>query len=704
MEATPLSSEHYYPMLLSNGRDAVFIDYGGSHFISRNGHSHLHQHEGVPCGWYKAAHRVKTKTQPIQSIAAAGIQLHLFGAPAEPRFYAQTFHPETATLLTVLDFYTDIRISIENFLNDRSMWCQTVTVLQCPPERDISIGFMISAPFSGSSVLALPSPFTFKCAAESPDRIVFDYETGGIQGGGFLQADRPFDEIHSPGDRHASCEGRYIHAKEGFVASRVMSCADDSEGESYADALRERLRMAGTGLRGLREEHLREWQQYFSTSRIDIPDKKLEYLYNVSRYVIRASQHPESGLFGLGLLPNLWGGALYDYFDSWYSHVAMLSAGNLQEAEFYLKSFGKVAPVGRKALAKLNLPGVAFSGWDDCCGNFLRDDYSAWVTEEKPCFSAYMIIAAYDQWRYMPESLTPEVKGLIREVIAFLRAVMICEDGDSVSIKEVAAGTEAGFLVKVDTFNQLVVGKALSSAGTMLEDDRLARMGRKLIEGLSVNYREDGVLMPFQDAPYTGGMQLIYYLLSLPEEMAIVSVEKTLLAGKTVWGTNFEQTTEEYRHWPWIDAHAVICYAHAGMSESAMPYLIHQSCGASSLGAIPEKIRLDGSIVKYWYSSPHALVVWSLNDAFAHSDTEDEIRLAFGFHAPFADFACEGIRMPGGLLVSYRVSDRRLIRLRVENVAARDRRVRVLLNSFYMLPDVVKEIQIGANDVLEWGA
>ncbi|MBR3943341.1 MAG: hypothetical protein IKJ55_08275 [Clostridia bacterium] len=50
MQATPLSNELYYPLILANGKDGVLINYDGSNFVSKNGHTHNETHQGAPFG------------------------------------------------------------------------------------------------------------------------------------------------------------------------------------------------------------------------------------------------------------------------------------------------------------------------------------------------------------------------------------------------------------------------------------------------------------------------------------------------------------------------------------------------------------------------------------------------------------------------------------------------------------------------------
>ena len=329
-------------------------------------------------------------------------------------------------------------------------------------------------------------------------------------------------------------------------------------------------------------------------------------------------------------------------------------------------------------------------------------EFTEWVTSFKPCYTAYMIIAAYCQWQHFPEHLTDEVKSVIREVLAFLRAALVIEEDERICIRDVLAGTEAGFTVSIDTMTQLVTARAFQQAGEMLVDTELSRIGSRLMDGLSANYRLDGVLMPFANAPYTGGMQVDYFLLSLPNPINIRSVDETLRLGSTHWGTNFDQTTEEYRHWPWIDSRAAICYAHAQLPQKAMQYLSHMNYGCSSLGAIPEKLRLDGSAVCYWYSSAHGLVVWAMNDAFAFSDKSDSLMLAWGMTPPWHSFDCVGLHLPIAVSVSYCINSGYLSKISVQNDTEETRILHLLLNPAYDMNGCPVEVRISGHGEFNW--
>ncbi len=676
MIATPLSNEPYYPMLLANGRDSVFVDYTGNSLTGVSGHTHSVQHHGLVCGWYKAANRScddpDLRCGGLRPLCVPGMQPILFGAAAEPQFYEQRFDPQTATLETVLTFFKMIKIKIVDFLTDDSLFCQTVTVLDCPKELDFSLGFSITEPKTGIENMSFRVPGTFACHAADECRHDFTYTVGPLTGQGFMLANQPYDECKST-------VGFYRHIKTGFSVSRIISCTDNSEASNSGEILEERLKTAQGDMATIKKDHDAAWQAYFNTMSVSLPDEKAQYLYDISRYILKAYCHPETGMFSLGISPTLWGGGLYDVCDAYLVHMALLRCGNLAEGRQFIQSYADHAPIGRAVLQKHGVKGTAFAGWDDYLGRYLygENDFFRYVAQYKPCMTAIAVHDIYWQHRYDPSSLTDELKNTVQEMMDFLLDAVIQTDGESVCLKPVSAGTEAGFLVKVDSFNQICISTALKMAAVLLEKPEYKTLAAGLDKGLSVNYTDDGLLMPFENAPYTGGIQALFYIYTLPNPIDIVSVEIANERGKTPFGTNSEQTTEEYRHWPWNDSFSVICYAHAKRQEKAVPHFKHMDAYCSSLGSLPEKIRMDGYPIHYWYISSHACYVWAINEALGYSDHDDEICLGFGLKDVWNEYGVRDLFLANNCTVSYTVKDGRLKTLCIRNNSQTDREITV---------------------------
>lgn len=643
MKATQFSKEPYFPMLLCNGRDAVVVDYSGNGFHCVSGHTHPEQNQGVSLGWYKASSRFPW-SGTIQPLFNIGIRLDMFGAPAEPRDFKQRFFPKEAVLKTELQYYTDVRLHQECFLNDEGIFCQRFS-LENPNGRhiDFQVGTRLAEP--SDRVLAFRRSADYHAAVKD-GALLFTYGCDGAPGEGFQIADREPDEV---------AEGMMVFraVKDGFSLTRFVSAVDARESPAPGAMLKKRRNLAEDGWDALLAKHKAVWKEYFETSSLTVPDEKLQYVYDLSRYVLRAAQHPDSGMIGLGMLPSLWGGALYDTYDEMSAHAALLTSGNLAEGRRYLNSYVRNAPFGKKILSEAGIKGTAFGGWDDCEGRFTHRDFLDYTTRYKPSFTAFMLYAAWYQKCFDPESFTDDVRRTCEESAEFLMDAMVVRNGDDWGIRDCSAGNESGFMVKVDTFNQMAAAQGLRFAGSLLNSALYREAGDALYAGLDVNYDEDGFLRSFKDAPFVDGLPLLYYWMSMPDHIGIATVTECIRTGKTAFGIDSPNTSEEYRHWPWCTAEALLAYSTEGMSSTASEFVIHLTDTCSSLGALPEKIRLDGFAIGYWYTSAHAFLVWALNNAVVCLD-RNTVRIAGGFDERFGSVSATGIRLANGLSADVR--------------------------------------------------
>jgi len=704
MIATPYSEEQYYPMILSNGNDCVLVDYTGSNYVSRNGHTHFEQHQGVSCGWYKASHASVFDNGFTQPIIMAGVQVILQGVPCELSFYEQAFEPRTATLTTNLTFAKVIKIQIESFVDDEGIWNETVRLIECPKHLKIDLGFDLLEPTACIKHLKFQKAFSVNIYGKK-DILRFDYTIEEINGKGFLKAERAFDEIRYSNKKDGStmsATGFYHDVREGASFSRCMVCADDSEKENVDTVIEKKERIIKKGQEVLRGKHHENWAKYFSTCSIEIPDKKLQYVYDLSRYVIKANCNLTSGVILLGILPNLWRGGICCSYDAQFALRALITAGNKKEYERFLNSILVGANGTQAELKKYNMQGKSFSGWTDCYGGFpLGCDYIDWLTKIKPMFGAYIVIAAYYIWLHSPEMITEEYKRLIRDYLLFLETEMVVCDKGTLGIKNVQATTESGLVVEGDSFTVALFAKAFTFAGIMMEDERCKDIGQRIMKALDANYREDGVLLSHKNAETIAGATDVY-MLTLPDPIDIITIDKFKEAGKSFWGYSGDANTEVYRNWSWYDTEFALCYIHEGEHEKAMEHINHITYGCSALGALPEKIRMDGAAINYWYISPHALVVWALNDAFAFTKEDDDIRLAYGFTAQYQNFACRDVSLHDNIKVSYRIEKGRMTMLRIQNLSRRKRNLNLCLNDAFSMPEMLTDISVQSGDTFNW--
>ena len=675
MKATTFSSEHYYPMSMASGRDAVLVDYGGSNFLSMNGHTHFEPHQGAPVGWYKAANM--HKGEALQPIIMAGVQVVLFGAPAEPVSFEQSFIPERATVSTVLKFRCGIVLRITSFFTyGDSIWCEKVEAIHIPDGLDVKIAFRLHEPVYGTALGRFPRTASIDFESLSANELDFSYDIGCYTGRGSLVASADFANI----SLQKSCiDGYYYDIKSGFCVSRAMIVLGDNERHTTYAELKSK---ASLGYDELYKSHLSDWDNYFSTSSVSLENKKLEHVYNLSRYLMRAHQHPDSGLIALGMQPNHWGGALSCSWDSEFSHDALLQCGNFKEAEAYTDSYLRLSAEGYEAVRNHGLEGLSFSGWTNILGDFAgMRDFDEWVLDFKPMFSAYAIHAVYKEWKKNPYAEVLKYKDICVDVLKFWLCHLVNKGSDGLYyLAQIKDGGESGVDASIDSFTQLDFAKAFLYVGEMYSLPEYTDIGRRMLLALEMNRRPDGYLASYKGSPYRFVSPLNYYY---TYQDGLVSEEKLMdmIDGmKTPWGMDNELAAEEYRAWPWYDSLSARAFVLMKNSARASEHLLNSVRITSSLGALPEKVRLDGFPIGYYYTSPHAVAVSAVCEAFALLKGDSELLIGYGFNSESGSFSCSNIRTARGICVSVSVEDGALKKLEISNFSKKEINIALSIN------------------------
>lgn len=696
MKVNAFSEGQYYPMILGNGRDGVLIDYVGSNFLSLNPHTHNVPHEGSPYGWYKMANLTKKDTQ--YPVIMAGIQIIEFGAPCEPVFYEQEFLPQSATLVTILDFRFGLKLKITSFLTKESIWCERAEVLECPENMDYHFAFRINEPFfaSGCYYGDFEYPREVDFFADG-DVITFNYKIGNHSGRGALVCNKPFEKSVLRGQREwndpKNIEGHLGEIKKGDVFERALICLGNNENYTTFDKL---LEKAKTGVSALEGEHKAEWEEYFATSSISLPDERLEYVYNVSRYIAKAYQHPDTGLIALGMLPNHWKGGVWCSWDAEFAHEALLGCGNLKESAKYADSYVLTAPENYAAVKSCGYPGVAFSGWTTVGGEFIgHTSLEEWLVNFKPSFGAYAVFAIYNEWNINPGAITDKHKKIAEDVLEFWLARIVREKDGLYYVIDIKDTTETGLDVALDSKFQATVAKSFLYVAQMTGNNKYKEIGEKMFEALEENRGADGIIADWTGAPYHDFLIWSYLFLSEDNFIDKQGIEKLMESIKTPWGYDVNSAVEEYRHWPWYNAVAVLNYVLSKNPQKAMENFKKLTNHTSPLGAFPEKIRLDGYKINHWYCSPHALCVMAVNASFAHSVKKDEIKLLYGFTPDYGDIACCDLCVDGGFEVSLKVENGKISYLKIKNCNNENKRVMLDINPAFGL--VLSEVEINAS-------
>lgn len=691
MRVTMYSSEKYIPMCLVGGRDAIYIGYDGSNFVSHNGHAHMETHQGAQTGWYKAA--AKGALEFMQPSVMAGIQVKLYGAYVVPTSYEQEFLPEEATLYTTLTFRCGLKLGITAYFTyDSCIWGERVEVLECPEAVSPEIGFRVCKPFLSERLNFLREADCKFLSAEG-NRISLEYKTGDYTGRGELIASRPFDKTNISESIFADqcyAEGTYLGLTAGDVISRTMVLLGDNESHIGYEEL---VSAAARGFDVNFAEHKALWKRYFSTFEISLGDGRLDYVIKLSRYIIKASQGADSGIVTLGMLPFHWRGAASCSWDEEMVQEALLFTGNNEESRHFTAQYLRQAEDGYRILKEQGMPGVAFSGWNSILGEFCgHRPIEEWLTTFKPMFTAYSVTSIYNQWLYDKAFDIEPYKQIIHDVLEFLlfRLVKRGEDGEY-HLVEVKDGYETGVMVSHDTFTTMVFSAAFIDAYKMLGTPEYLEIGESLLRSLEGNRREDGVIMAAEGSPYQSNTVAYFrkYYGVIPLEVS--ALEANLAELKTPFGYDSMVGTEEKRHWPWYDSWAARDFIVAKLPERAAEHIAHLTYGCSSLGALPEFIRLDGVGIGYYYTTPHGALISAACEAACAVGNTGELLLCYGLSSENINIRARGVHLPSGLVLDITVENSKLIYLRVKNEGAESCHMPISLN-----PNVREESLAGS--------
>jgi len=165
---------------------------------------------------------------------------------------------------------------------------------------------------------------------------------------------------------------------------------------------------------------------------------------------------------------------------------------------------------------------------------------------------------------------------------------------------------------------------------------------------------------------------------------------------RTPFGYDSLVGTEEKRHWPWYDMWAARSYTVAKMADKAEEHIRHMTACKSSLGALPEFVRLDGKRIGYYYTTPHGLFVSTLCEAMALIRNDDELLLGYGLTKNAGDFSCEGVCTRGGLKVSLEVKNASISYLRILNPTKKNVTIKLCPNPEFDSQGLDKEVSISA--------
>lgn len=679
----------YYPFYLANGRDAALINLSGSgdgHWerapYSADVLSKLHA-----IGWYKADRR---QLKPDCGVYGPQICLGEFTACPRlhndyvvPRNVRQYFDPKTATLTTFysqVDDRTDepLELRIETYLCSNGVLIQEIEVLQAPPDA-LSFAFSLSSASPGyqnhSRPMTVPETCRLEASADG-SRVVMNSGWPGLRARAFSLVGgcgiQRTDRRSLPAVDYEEMEQTTVRAAAGTRFWRAVSFQDDREGGDPAAACDELLAaLQDQGIRPLRERHLLEWEDYFSQSRVSVPDPSAQHIYEVSRYLLKANHHPQ-GFQPVGILPYQWQGVMF--WDATFAQEAFLTCGNAPEAAAIGGQIKRLMPEGRKLAAELGNGGARIE-WTANLNSFTRYDPPSRQFHNNAVWARGFCLLG----EYAGKTPSSEDVVVIEDLLRFL--IEEYERHGS------ARGHDSAFIgidesiddpKPYDTWTFALLLKALQDYfGLCVRLGREPAFDRNLlprIEGiLSANVDDDGVLQSFRGGRLPHWGSLVFDL--FPEHPAALPTIARM-------AENYDPEQDLFnfhglnryaeKTFPWATHTMVRCLAKIGRPE-AMAYFLHNLNPVNYFGGYSERIYYHGEHYIEWFSTAHAALVLAMNTMLA-TEVRGRLQLLGGIDCRrWEDLSFDGVHAGAGWVVALELKKGAVVRCEVTNLQDQDR-------------------------------
>jgi hypothetical protein len=681
----------YFPAYLGNGVDGVLVNLLGS----GDAWNELCDY-GAPLalqrspGWFKSDRRTRRGTDLVYGSLVPLFEFAscpwLNGDRAVPRNCAQVFDPRTASVATVYDQKDHetgewMKVRVTTFLTRAHVLVERYEVLAAPREG-VAFTFFLNSP-SEPHLRIYERPVTMDRASlrVEPRRsqMVYQYALESYRGG----ARSWCDVACEAGDSARRAGQTFVHGwlrtrplRKGEAFTRYLAAVDNADERDWRGGLSRAIGACRrSGYRRVRARHCAEWKAYFGSCRVEIPDSALAHVYDVSRYLLRANQHP-CGFLPMGLFSYLWQGVMF--WDAGFAALAWLGAGNLAEARQTLAHLGAYLPAARRLARRRGLRGARLE-WTVEREKFTP--YPFFVTQvHNNAFWAHAIFAHFDHsgdLRFLREMFP-----LMGEMLLFVADGFLEKRGDGLIVRRCEGVDESISREKVnDTWTCGVVLRAL-----MDYREAVRRLGRAsavpgldglidgLRRGLERNVDGAGVMQSFQGGKVPHWGSLVFDL--FPDHRALKPTLRKMMENRDpeTGVVNFHGLNRyAEKAFPWAGFWAVRILARAGDAQ-AIGILRQAVESVNFFGGIPERVFYHGERVNHWFLTGHAAMAWALQGMLAVAD-ERTLRVLGGAARAWRDVRFEGIHAGAGLVVSAEVRGGRLRKLRVVNLRPQTREI-----------------------------
>lgn len=676
-----LPEQAYFPVYLSNGRDGMLINLmgtGESHW-SGNMRSCYPLPKQLNPSWYRADRRVFEGCDlqyghllPFVDFSA-GPQLR--GDMLVPRDVRQYFDPRTATVTTLFEQYDNrtmqpLKVRTTTFLTEDGLLVQTIDFLEVP---DSGVNYFFTLGEPGPDYLNAQVPFVKpndpRFEADADKNVVWYrsfWEQGQAVGFSLVggQEVATVNERREKHPAHVQMTQRTEICRQGDRIWRILAIQDSYEGEDPEALCQKLLSQARElGPDGLWQRHCEKWKDYFSTVEVCLPDKAAQFLYDVSRYLIKANLHPE-GFLPMGMFPYQWQGVAF--WDDWFAQQAFLSCGNTADADAILGHFHKLEEEGKALAAKHGSPGVRIE-WTTGLKEMNRYSEPNLQVHNNAVW-AYGVLL---QSSYTGADVTPERLSFVEGLLIFvLDRILSGKHGKAgfTGVDESENDPKPN-----DTWTLAITLKALETyiayadqRGLEKKIPELDASVKKLQELLQGNTDSEQVMQSFKDGRLPHWGSLIFDLYPHAEQALPTLAAMTRNHDKVGDWFNFHGVNRyAERCFPWAGYWSSRCLARMGHRE-ALHYWLNTTRATNMFGGVPERVYYHGELYINWFLTGHASMVWAMNGMLAHYDG-GTLHLLEGIDpALWGTLSYDGLVTENGFKVSVNVVDGVINRLEIE--------------------------------------
>lgn len=619
--------KEYCPVVLGNGVDLLYVDWSGAM-------SFKDQINGNFSYWYKLDRKPSQKSDPLPLLRVKYCLISNAG-PVEIDDSRQLFDPRRGVLTSVISAQP-FSFTVSSFLTSKHLFVLEFSFHQFPENCSICFALddnritytrklidTLSEPVKYSVEDGLIKAYYSQCS----DEICF-------QGIGLLDVVVPsgvtvnfFDkntDRNIPAFPYLS-SNVFVEAKNLKPQDKIycLACVmDNLDSENYQNDVFQSIKeFRQETFNKIHTMSTSQWEQFCDVSCVHI-SKDIDYLFRLSKYVLRAVQFPTGAMIPSAVFPNNHGCLVY--WDAFFDQMGLLRTNHIAEArkiaEFWCLGLEKA----REHAKKLGGKG-AYYGW---CVDFHCYDASA-LQVNQIHFNGDIALSCWKYYEYLPDrEYLRKIFPVMKETIDFLLSVWVEKYPGGLRVKYCQSLDESSYERVSDTWTTalIVTGieniiKAADILGEPIEISEYETFKKGLLQALAENV-QNGILYSHAER----GDLNIGSILALTILGEIKSADRIKTFRKYVsdvkeksglgWGHSSRMRCNIF---PWAELMAAIFLANC-RKKLAFRYVENAIKATNSFGGFAEYIWLHGLISRNWYVSAHGTFLWAISEMLATED------------------------------------------------------------------------------------